>query len=352
MDKIDELVKAYNSKAKANIITLASDILHERNVIPFSSPALNYETHGGLPLGRVVEFFGLEGSGKSTTALDFIANAQRYFKAHKMNKRVIYADVEQSFDADWAKTLGVDIDSLIVINPQEQTASDILQLLDDMISTGDIGLVILDSVAAFTSDAEAEKKLGEDTRGGIAKLLGAFLRKTIPLLRDNDCTLIAINQERATMSTNPYSDPYTTPGGLALKFFASARFQFARGAFLDNKGGEMTVHNDSDKVYGVTIRVRLRKSKIFKPDRPLAQYSLNYLSGIDAVNDLVSMLINFGSIQQRGSFFQACDENGVLLNTSDGKEARCQGRANFVELVRKDDKLRKALEDEAAKLSI
>ena len=214
--------------------------------IPFSSPSLNYITYGGIPRAAITEFYGVPGGGKSTSAMDICKNALEIFtkeyedeiadiqskissgkKEFKSNlsdlmdrgpKKILYIDLEHSFNKKWAATLGITNKAIEVMQPPDIPAEKILQKVEELICTGEVGLLVLDSIPSLVTAAELEKKYGEKTVAPLAGLLTIFCRKITQLLLRYDCTLLFINQLRVNMN-NPYVD--NTPGGEAIKFYCS-----------------------------------------------------------------------------------------------------------------------------------
>lgn len=363
VNRLDQKIAEYNTKYKEEIGSRGVKS-NEIPLIPFTSPLVNYMTHGGFPRGKIVEFFGLESSGKTTTAIDICYNAQKVFlreyqssiqKLVDKNKKfpnaannaeleaskeagpqkVVYFDLEQTLDIKWLKQLGVDLNSIYLIRPDGQSAEQLLEMLMDLVSTGEVGLVVLDSVPALVSDAELGKTLDEQTMGGVAKLLGTFFRKILPLLKKFTCSLLVVNQLRESMSA--YGDPYVTPGGKALKFYACLRLHFQKGNLLGKNGEEIKV--SSEKAYGNIVQIRLKKSKIFPPDRLLTSYTLSYFEGIQYEDDLVILLLAESVIGQAGSFFTLSNGDGEPLLDEEGKVIKLQGKANLVKYIKDNKKI-------------
>jgi recombination protein RecA len=156
MSNLDSVIKDLNKKFKTNLINEGL-VFEKISRIPFSSPRLNYMMYGGLPVGRIVEFAGEEGGGKTTTALDVVANAQRLFP----EKKVAYVDVERTLDPEWAQKLGVDVEKLILVSPEEQTAEQRFEITKAIVETGEISVCVLDSLAAMVSSQAYSKTIEE-----------------------------------------------------------------------------------------------------------------------------------------------------------------------------------------------
>ena len=223
MSELDKLLKDINKTYKQEI---AFKGLERKDFerIPFSSPRINYMTYGGIARNTISEFFGPESSGKTTTALDIVKNAQAILPK---GKAIAYIDVENLFDEKWAEDLGVNIKDLILLRPQEQTAEDIFDIAEKLICSGEIWLLVIDSVGAMVSGSIFEESYEKKSYGGIATPMTRFVNKIVSLLRKYDSTLIILNQVREDLN-NQYNQ-FITPGGRALKHEASLRLCFRQG---------------------------------------------------------------------------------------------------------------------------
>lgn len=331
---LDAVIKETNKKLKTESVTLgAAKYNYVR--IPFSSPKLNYMTYGGLPLGGIVEFFGLESSGKTTTALDIVANAQKMFKAEGKDRKVLFIDVENTFDTEWAQKLGVDTDDLVMFVPQNQPAEDILNIILAFIDTGEIGLAVLDSIGVLLSAKEFAEDLDASQYGGISKPLTKFIKKATLSTARNHCLLLCINQCRDNLGS--MYGGLTTPGGHAFKFMCSMRLMFQHGKFIDEKGNE--VSGTTENPFGNIINVKIEKTKCCAPDRRMGHYTLRYDSGIDAISDFVDIGLLYGLIQQGGAWFSIIDaETGELVNFKD-KDLKFQGKPKLIAAFKDDPEL-------------
>lgn len=349
MGKFEELLLTYVKKFDEEVVTKGAPVI-ECDLIPFTSPMMNYITHGGFPRGRIVEFFGSENSGKTTTAIDVCVNAQKVFQAEfergvtnlettkkKKNKneevektplKIVYFDLEQTFDPKWAKLLGLDVEDIYLVRPQGQSAEQLLDMVIEFLATGEVGLVVLDSVPALVPQVEWDETLDHQTRGGIAKLLGTFLRKVIPYLNKSMASLLVINQLRDSMSQY---ESYVTPGGKALKFYAALRLYFRKGKLIDETFEE--IKRSSETAYGNIVQVRIEKTKICKPDRLLGYYTLSYYEGIKGSQDLVDLLISEGLVVQSGSWFNFLDKHGAFFVDDNNKNLKIQGRFNVGKMI-------------------
>lgn len=326
---LDIIIKDLNKKFKSSnfIQRGAPEFGFDR--IPFTSPKLNYMTYGGLPIGYLIEFSGFESSGKTTTALDVVANAQKLFYNQDPAREVVFIDVENTFNDYWARTLGVDTDRLILVTPQNQSAEEILDSALDIIDSGDVGLVILDSLAAMVSSAAFDESLEKKHYGGISTALTEFSKKATQYCKRNKCMFIGINQVRDNM--NSMYGGTTTPGGKCWRHSCLVRVSFQKGKFLDEKNNELP--NTAQNPFGNIVNVCLEKTKSCPPNRRTGHYTLNYETGIDYVNDLIDMCILYGIINQGGAWFSIVDINtGELLKYNE-QELKFQGKPKLYKFL-------------------
>ena len=308
MAEIDNLIAEVNKKYKTEIIRKASD-LKSIEFIPYSSPQMNYLTRGGVPVGRMVELVGLPQSGKTTTALDIIANFQKKYT----DKYCVYLDAENTIDKEWGETLGVDWSRVILIQPESEYGEELLDMLLDYIRSSKVGMVILDSVPFIIPKAVQEKGLDEKSYGGNSALMKAFCDKAVPLCKKHECTFILINQLRENIG-NPYK-PFKIPCGTAIAHACSQILWFTKGSLLDDKYKE--VSGSYSNPIGNLVSVKMEKNKVTKNDRRLGTYTLNYSSGVDGLKDTLDMGLVLGIIVQSGAWFK--------VTTKAGKEAKMQG---------------------------
>ncbi len=328
--------------------------------IPFSSPLLNYSTYGGIPRGQITEFFGDPGGGKSTTSVDICKNARKIFlqeyeesltnlrlrAANKSDKaasselaeleeqgpkKVLYVDLEHSFDGAWAKKLGIRPEDMDIMQPPDVVAEEILQTVHELIETGELGLVVLDSIPSLVPRQELEKKYGERTVSALAGLLTVFFRKIVPILKRYDTTLIVINQTRDNMD-NPYVA--STPGGRALKFYCSLRMQFKIGSPVDFLGNELPSNAENPSGYIVTAKIVKQKSAPW--DRKNASYYLMAQTGIEVEMDFAQLAVKkYGIIAKAGAWFTITDPmTGEVLEDESGKPVKVNGMAKVLEFLK------------------
>ena len=330
MGNIDNILKDLNKKMKVGNIQLGVDF-QEVQKIPFSSCRLNYMTYGGIPVGRVVEFYGTDGSGKTTTAIDVAGNAQKMFP----DKKVLFVDIERTFDAVWATKLGLNCNDIIYLDPDSMGAEDVFNIIMELVESGDISLVIIDSIGAMVSTQANEKEIGERTYGGISMSLTEFSKKIAPILSRTNCTLIGINQARDDMNS-PYGGT-TTTGGRCWRHACSTRIEFRKGNYIDEKGNNLS--RACENPAGNIVNVAFIKSKVCRLDRKIGFYTLKYLEGIDYISDAVDVAIKEGIINQAGAWFTFVD-----VETGEVKEGlKFQGKAKVVEYLKNDKEAYNAL---------
>lgn len=329
--------------------------------LPFSSPFLNYSTYGGIPRGQITEFFGDPGGGKSSTAIDICKNALDIFENEyddeilelresiengvKQNsvilddliergpKKVLYIDLEHSFDYDWSVTLGIENSKIDVMQPPDRPAEEILQMVQEIIETGELGLIVLDSVPSLTTQQELDKKFGERTVASLAGLLTVFFRKIVPLLKRYDTTMLIINQTRDNLD-NPYV--INTPGGKALKFYCSLRMLFRIGSPVDFLGNELP--NNTENPAGYKVTARIVKQKSAPNDRKNGSYYLMAHSGIRVDMDFAQLAVNkYGIIKKSGAWYNICDPNtGEYMEDSEGKLIKLHGFAKVFDFLQEN----------------
>lgn len=330
MSKMDELIKQINKDAQEEILSLGlNDFNYKR--IPFTSPRMNYCTYGGLPVGKLIEFYGEEHGGKTTTALDIVANYQRGEDA----RGVLYVDAENTLDYEWAKKLGVDVDNMYVLQPKAQSAEQIFQIICDAVETDEIGLWVLDSIGVLLSQQEWDKSLEDKTYGGISMALTKFSKRVEVLMHAHHCTGIGINQVREVIgSMFPMTN---TPGGRAWKHCCAVRMEFRKGAYFDERGNE--IKRSSESPAGNIVEMSMVKNKSCPLNRKVGSYKLSYLKGIDRLSDLIDIAIKFDIIQKRGAWFMIINPNtGELLSD------KIQGQNNIYALLESNSELLNTVE--------
>jgi len=240
---------------------------------------------GGVPIGRVIEIYGPESSGKTTVALHVCAEAQ------KNGGVAAFIDAEHALDPDYAKMIGVDIGKLWIAQPD--SGEQALQIVETLVSSGEVDVVVIDSVAALTPRAEIAGEIGDTTIGLQARLMSSALRKLASIIsKSNKTSVIFLNQTRMKIGVM-FGNPETTPGGMALKFYSSVRINLRRIAQI--KQGE--------NVIGSRIKAKIVKNKVAAPFK-VAEFDIYYNEGISYVADLINVGLKSGVVKKSGSWYQ------------------------------------------------
>jgi recombination protein RecA len=323
---LDDVIKNINKRA-GNDIAGYGIPKREYTSIPFTSPRMNYCTYGGVPTGRIIEFYGEEHGGKTTSALDLVANYQQMQSAlpESERKKVAYLDSEITLDVQWAEKLGVNVDDLILLQPEEESAEDLLQMILDLLETGQVGLAVIDSIAAMVSAQAMDKTVADKTYAGISMPLTTFGNKAVMLCKKYNATVIGINQIRDDLGAM-YSGAIKTPGGRGWKHLCSVRMQFTRGSFIDDKGAE--IKRSSESPAGNKVLMTMTKNKTCPANRRGGYYTIRYDSGIDYLADLVEVAIKYDMIQQAGAWFTI-----INPDTGEVKAEKIQGMSRVYDFL-------------------
>ena len=295
----EKALKAMMDKAKkdfgeGSVMVLSDKGIANIDVIPTGSLNLDIALGvGGLPRGRIIEIYGPESSGKTTLAIHVMAEAQ------KLGGRVGFVDAEHAFDTIYAQNLGVNIDEMIISQPDYGEQA--LEMVDRMVSTGAFDVVILDSVAALVPKAELEGEMGENKMGLHARLMSQALRKlTATVNRTNTC-LIFINQLREKIGVM-FGSPEVTTGGNALKFYSSVRLDVRRSLTAEN-----SVMDGKDKI-GNKVTVKVIKNKVAPPFKK-AEFDMIWGQGIDSNGEILGLAVGMDIIKKSGSWYADWEGN-------------------------------------------
>lgn len=338
-DSLAEVMKKISKKYGDNVVRVGAQDLTVDGVLSLGSPSLDFCIYGGVPEGRIVEFSGPEGSGKTTNAFLAAASYQRAeVKRNPENPRsIVFLDNEGTLDREWAAKMGYDISEdatvpTILIRPEAQSAEEIFDMALDMLKTGEVGLLIFDSIATLVPMQIADESMEKQQMGGIAKALTRFANTAIGLLRKYKATLIAINQVRENIGG--YGPALSTPGGRAWKHACSMRLMFKRGAFFDEDGNELTTSAESPA--GHIIDMAVLKTKTCRWDRKLGHAHLNYTRGVDIVQDTIDVALHLGFIDNsaQGMYKLIDPETGALMIDAEGNEIKIRGKKNVATYFR------------------
>ena len=312
---IAHILKTYGSGA---VMRLGQANTLQVDAIPTGSMTLDLALGiGGVPRGRIVELYGPESSGKTTVALHIAAEAQ------KQGGEVAFIDVEHALDPVYARALGVDIDNLLVSQPD--SGEQALEIAEALVRSGAIDVLIVDSVAAMTTKAEIEGEMGDSHVGMLARLMSQAMRKLTSIISKSNCVAIFINQIREKIGV-VYGNPETTPGGRALKFYASVRMEVRKGEAI----------KDGTTIIGNRTRVKIVKNKVAPPFRE-CEFDILYGKGISRSGEVLDLAVDLDIINKSGSWFSY---EGQRLG---------QGRDNIKELLQNTPQLMQEVEEKIKK---
>ncbi|HOZ88485.1 MAG TPA: recombinase RecA [Bacteroidia bacterium] len=319
---LDKLEKTYG---KGTVMKLGDTKIEPMEVISTGSLGLDIALGiGGLPKGRVVEIYGPESSGKTTLAIHAIANVQ------KTGGIAAFIDAEHAFDRFYAEKLGVDTGSLLISQPDNGEQA--LEIADNLIRSGAVDLVVIDSVAALTPKAEIEGEMGDSRMGLQARLMSQALRKLTGTINKTGCCCIFINQLREKIGVM-FGNPETTTGGNALKFYASVRLDIRRISQI----------KEGDAVMGNRARVKVIKNKLAPPFR-MAEFDIVFGEGISKVGEIIDIGVEKGIVKKAGSWFSY--EDTKLGQGRDAVKALFAENPDLAEEI--ENKIKDVLNKEAA----
>ncbi len=339
-DKSETIQSAKNLALKAAIADIekqygAGSIMDMGNAqntqidtYPSGSLSLDLALGGGIPQGRIIEIFGPESSGKTTLALHAIAQVQ------KRGGKAAFIDAEHALDVSYAKKIGVNVDSLLVSQPDDGEQA--LEITETLVRSGGIDVIVIDSVAALTPRAEIEGMMGDSHMGLQARLMSQALRKLTSIVSKTNCSVIFINQMRMKIGVM-FGNPETTTGGNALKFYASLRLDVRRIDKIMEKGV------DEQTIVGNRTRVKVVKNKIAPPFRQ-AEFDILYAQGISREGDIIDLGLKYGFIEKSGAYFRVGEET-----IGQGRE---QARSYLKEHAKLTDGLEKQIREAFKKLNV
>ena len=308
---IAHITKTYGT---GSIMRLGQASTMKVDAIPTGSMTLDMALGiGGVPRGRIVELYGPESSGKTTVALHIIAEAQ------KQGGEVAFIDVEHALDPKYARALGVDIDNLLVSQPD--SGEQALEIAEALVRSGAIDVLVVDSVAAMTTKAEIDGEMGDSHVGMLAQLMSQAMRKLTSVISKSNCVAVFINQIREKIGVM-YGNPETTPGGRALKFYASVRMEVRKAEPI----------KDGSDIIGARTKVKIVKNKVAPPFKS-CEFDIMYGKGISRTGEVLDLAIDLDIIKKSGSWFSY---EGNKLG---------QGRDNIKEILLSNPEMMKEVEE-------
>lgn len=360
MSTLASKIAELNQKFKQDIVSTGFNY-EDYDRIPFTSATLNYMTYGGLPRNCLIEFAGKPGSGKSTLALDIAKNTQKIllqewedeveslqkatlkkdkerleYLIKNGERKVLYVDAENSLHPWWSKKLGLDSDKMIIIKLGTQSAEEVFEMVIQLVSTGDIGLAIIDSTGVLMSGKLLEGEIGTKEYGGIAMELSNFSKKMTQLCRIHRFPFIGINQY--TTDLNAMFNKDKKKGGQGWAYLTSIQISLRGDTDIDEEGRD-TGKRNYETPSGKTFKAHLDKSKVFQPNRKLSSFTISFEHGIDSMADLIEQAMIDGLIVQTGAWFSIYDpDTGEEVDKVHGKHNLRKSLEENEELTRKIEK--------------
>lgn len=317
---LDKMDKTYG---KGTVMKMSDQAVSDVEAISSGSLGLDIATGvGGYPRGRVIEIYGPESSGKTTLTLHAIAQAQ------KAGGIAAFIDAEHAFDRFYAENLGVDLENLIISQPDNGEQA--LEITDNLIRSGAIDIIVIDSVAALTPKSEIEGEMGDSKMGLHARLMSQALRKLTASISKTNCTVIFINQLREKIGVM-FGNPETTTGGNALKFYASLRLDIRRST---------QIKDSNANVLGNKTRVKVVKNKVAPPFK-VAEFDIMYGEGISKIGEIIDIGVDYEIIKKSGSWFSY--EDTKLGQGRDAVKAVLKDNPELMEEL--EEKIKKALKE-------
>lgn len=358
MSKLDEVIKDINKKMGFNMV--GGSVVKQRDykMIPSRTPALSYLFHGGIPR-TIIELIGAESSGKSTVSYMTVGAVQKQLKQEweeevaeleaiekptkeqqlKLSKlkevgykKVVYLDCEFTTTEDWLEKNGVNVEDLIYIAPNAESAEKLLQILLDLLDSEGVGFIVLDSVPALVSQQAIGKELEEKTYCGISGAMSVFCSKLLPRCNKYNAGFIFVSQPRADLMGY---NRIITPGGKMLKHTCSVRMVLKKSTLLDENYNELKAH--PEEAHGNMVEIEVIKNKATKPDRRLAKLTIDYEHGIDGLNDTCIMAIGMNILVKAGAW--------ISYSANSGEELKWQGKANLIKELRENKELYQEIYD-------
>lgn len=277
---------------KGSIMRMGESQKIEVETIPTGSLSLDIALGGGIPRGRVIEIFGPESAGKTTLALHILSEMQ------KRGGQAAFIDAEHALDPQYARRIGVDVDNLLISQPD--SGEQALEIVQTLVASSAVDIIVVDSVAALTPRAEIEGDMGDAQMGAQARLMSQAMRKLTAIVGKSKTTIVFLNQLRMKIGVM-FGNPETTPGGNALKFYASVRLEIRAAGKLEEGTG------DDKKFIGIRSRVKIVKNKVAPPFK-VAEFDILYANGISYAGDVLDLATRYELIHKSGAFYSYKNE--------------------------------------------
>ena len=347
--ELTNVIKDITKKFGEDVVRAGVPSIESSGLLSLGSPSLDFCLYNSLTEGKMIEFSGLESSGKTTSAFLVAASyIRKELERHPEDPRhILFVDVECTADPGWAKrTTGYDMNREDVrtyyITPTGQSAEQIFDMVINIVKTGRIGLVIFDSLSMLVSQQISDASMEKKDMGGVAKPLGDFCKKIVGILQKYKTTFIGING--LTENIGGYGDPLITPGGKTWKRACTVRLRFKQGDFFDADGNTL-LKKDAQSPAGHYIEMYVMKTKVCKWDRKLGRTALYYDRGIDIMSDTIDVALLLGLIDNsiQGTFKFIDPSTGEIITDNEGHELKVRGKKNLKPFLQENLDIYKAL---------
>lgn len=348
-ESVADILKEVNKKYNDQVLTVGVEDLTSYGTLSLGSPGFDFCLYNSFPERRIVEFCGAEGSGKTTTAYLVAASyVRKELERNPDNPRgILFVDLECGADPTWSIKMGYDMNDERVktyrLTGSDMAAEHIFDVIINMVKTGEIGLIIIDSLNMLVPLQVFDESLEKKDMGGIAKPLGDFSRRIKGLLVKYNCTLIGINQLRENIGG--YGNPLTTSGGRGWKHACDVRMMFKKSSFFDDDGNELK--SSAESPAGYIMEAAVLKTKVCKWDRKLGRIYVNYDRGVDIMQDTIEVATYFGLIDNstQGWFKIIDPDTGELMIDDNGDLIKIKGKKNVKPYFEEHPKLWRRLYD-------
>ena len=330
---VKDILKDINKKF-GDVVAVGVDDIRAAGTLSLGSPGLDYCLYNSLPTKRIIELSGAEGSGKTSLAFMMCAGFQRKeLEDNPTNPRsILYVDLECTVDPSWAERMGYDMSEdakikTICFRPEDMNGEQVLTYVREFIKSGEIGMIVIDSLPYLVSQQVYEESFERKEMGGIAKLLKDFVTRITGLLVKYDCTVIGINQVRENIGG--YGQPIITPGGRGWKHACAVRLMLKKGVFIDDEGNELK--STAESPAGYIMECAVLKTKVCKWDRKVGRTYINYNTRVDILQDTIDIATHLGLIDNsvQGTFKLIDPFTGEVITDKDGNEVKIRGKKNL-----------------------